>query len=82
VTPPPTRFYSDDEGATYDLKEAAKWFHRAAEQGHRRAQINLGMMYDRGEGVARDKTKAVKWFSLAASYGEADAEAMDYLLSK
>jgi TPR repeat protein len=46
-----------------------KWYHKAADQGHARAQNNLGVMYGNGRGVAQDYVSAHLWFNLAASRG-------------
>jgi uncharacterized protein len=44
-----------------------KWFRLAAEQGHAKAQYNLGTMYMYGQGVLQDYVEAHKWYNLAAS---------------
>ncbi len=54
--------------------EAAKWFRKAAEQGHAVAQYNLGAMYYEGEGVVQSDNEAVKWFREAAEQGLAEAQ--------
>ena len=41
--------------------------------GERKAQYNLGVMYDNGEGVPKDDAEAVKWYQKAADQGNADA---------
>ena len=46
----------------------------AANQGHTKAQFNLGVMYDAGEGVKQDFRKAAKWYRLAAKKGFAQAQ--------
>ena len=45
-----------------------------AEQGHAKAQYNLGVMYDNGEGVVQDYKTAAKWYTLAAEQGNASAQ--------
>ena len=35
--------YYNADGVEKDYDEAAKWLHKAAEQGHSRAQCNLGV---------------------------------------
>ena len=40
---------------------------RAAEQGHARAQYNLGGMYDQGLAVPQDAAEAHMWLTIAAS---------------
>jgi len=52
------------------LKEATKWYHKAAEQGDADAQYWLGVMYDNGEGVTQDNGKALKRFQAAANQGD------------
>ncbi len=54
--------------------DAAIWFHEAAEQGHMKAQSNLGVMYSEGQGVKRDYDDAVKWCRKAAKQGYAQAQ--------
>lgn len=48
----------------FDL--AAKWFERAAKKGHKRAQVNLGYLYENGLGVLADSEKAARWYSKAS----------------
>ncbi len=55
-------------------KKAAVWFRKAAEQGHAKAQSNLGVMYSDGQGVKRDYNEAVKWCRKAAEQGYAQAQ--------
>ena len=43
-----------EAGETDDCVQAAKWYLKAAGQGHRAAQFNLGLMYGQGNGVPRD----------------------------
>ena len=52
-----------------DLKEAAKWWLRAAERGHPEALHNLGVIHYRGEGVARNYKKAADFHRRAAEKG-------------
>jgi len=44
---------------------AAKWFRRAADQGHASAQAVLGSLYAVGLGVPKDFVSAYAWVSLA-----------------
>ena len=53
-----------------DEVESAKWYERAAEQGHPRAQRNLGQCYYEGNGVPEDLAKAIKLFRQAAEQGD------------
>ena len=43
-------------------KSAAKWYLRAAENGHAEAQSNIGWMYIHGKGVKRDREEGIKWY--------------------
>ena len=61
--------YDNGYGVPEDLKEAAKWYRLAADQGHAEAQYNLGQMYAKGNGVPEDDKEALKWFRLAAEQG-------------
>lgn len=51
------------------------WFRRAAEQGHRAAQFELGVCLATGEGIAQDEVEAFAWFELAADAGHPQARA-------
>ncbi len=51
-----------------------KWTREKAEQGHAKAQSNLGWMYYYGNGVPKDKVEALKWHGKAAEQGHAIAE--------
>jgi uncharacterized protein len=61
-------------GDRFDSSEAARWYLKAAEQSHVRAQYNLGLMYLKGQGVARDKALSRLWMSKAANLGDAGAQ--------
>ncbi len=49
-----------------NYSEAVKFFLLAAEQGHAKAQYNLGVCYYKGQGVQQSYTEAVKWYRKAA----------------
>jgi TPR repeat protein len=49
---------------------------KAAEQGDRVAQYNLGDIYDHGQGVSKDTVAAFGWFRKAADQGHAEAQAI------
>lgn len=53
--------------------EAIPWFIKAANQGHKRAQIELGQIYEKGTYIVSDIPEAYKWFSLAAVGGPFDS---------
>ena len=56
-----------------NAEEAAKWWRKAADQGHAEAQFQLGCLYYQGEGVNVDRVEAVKLWRKAAAQGHADA---------
>lgn len=66
--------FAADQGAAQDYRQAADWYHKAAEQNHSLAQFNLGVMYARGQGVARDAAQSAMWFGRAARLGDAGAQ--------
>lgn len=57
-----------------DLREAAEWARKLAEQGNPEAQNKLAEQYRDGKGVLQDYRKAAKWFSKAAEQGLAKAQ--------
>ena len=70
-------FYDDTKygkDVPVDLKEAVKWYKKAAEQGYAGAQCNLGVMYRNGSGVEKNYEKAVEWYRKAADQGYAKAQ--------
>ena len=67
-------FIVPGKGVKQDYAEAAKWFGKAAEQGHPVAQFNLGNLYDAGQGVPRDLNLAAGWYRKAADQGYQQAE--------
>ena len=60
-----------EEGDEY---EGARWYRKAAEQGHSVAQYNLGVCYQVGSGVVQSNAEAIKWYRKAAEQGDADAQ--------
>jgi TPR repeat protein len=59
--------YDTGQGVPQDYQEAERWYRLAAEQGHAKAQYNLGVMYTNGKGVPQDYVQAHTWINLAAS---------------
>ena len=59
-----------------DYETAFKKFLPLAEQGDARAQVYLGLLYEKGNGVPQNDTEAVKWFRLAADQGKAYAQSI------
>jgi len=60
--------YNDCEGNAElgvkkrNLKEAVKWFSKAAEQGDPHAQVFMARSCDTGEGVIRNIAQAADWY--------------------
>jgi hypothetical protein len=63
-----------------NVKEAVKWYRKAADQGYARAQIKLweiykkGMFLDLPEGIPEDHKEAMKWLRKAAEQGNLRAQ--------
>ena len=66
--------YQNGRGVIQSDTEAVKWYCKAAEQGERCAQNNLGWMYKNGRGVPQDYAEAMKWYCKAAEQGHADGQ--------
>lgn len=66
-----------EDGLAYykinDYEKALELFHKAANEGHAKAQYNLGAMYYKGIGVSKDLTKANEWLTLASEQGNTEA---------
>ena len=56
-----------------DLKAAAAWMLKAAEQGDARAQFAMGRKYYRAIGVDQNDEEALKWYGRAAAQGHQQA---------
>ncbi len=68
-----------------DLKQAAEWYRKAAEQGSVAGEVHLAELYRDGRGVARDKVQAATWYRKAADQGDAAAQgtlAMLYVMGQ
>lgn len=63
-------FAQGDGGTPRNEARAVELFGQAAEKGHQRAQLNLGMLYLRGQGVTRDVIQARAWLEKAAASGD------------
>ncbi|MCZ8501185.1 tetratricopeptide repeat protein [Vibrio lentus] len=66
--------YEDGKGVPQDNKQAAHWYHKAAEQGYARAQTNLAVLYENGKGVPQDEKQAAHWYRKAAEQGYGRAQ--------
>jgi TPR repeat protein len=57
-----------------DYRTALTKWRSAAQQGEVAAQLNLGLMYEKGQGVVQDYKEAVRWVQLAARQGYVEAQ--------
>ncbi len=57
-------------GVEPDFVEAARWYHKAAEQGHSRSMVNLAYLYEQGLGVPADPAQALHWYRKSAGLTE------------
>jgi TPR repeat protein len=74
--------YDKGQGVSQDDTEAAKWYRKAAEQGHAGAQCLLGVAYYTGEGEPKDDVQAHMWLDLAGAQGVTEAEKVRDFLQK
>ncbi|MGE3259322.1 MAG: tetratricopeptide repeat protein [Geobacter sp.] len=65
--------YYKGEGVKQDYKQAAKWYQKAADQGHASAQYNLGIVYENGYGITQNYSIAHMWYNIAGANGKAGA---------
>ena len=70
---------TDVEKGTYyydrhKYKQAFYWFKKTANQGFALAQLELGVMYDKGQGFPQDYKQAVYWYKKSANQGNAEAQ--------
>jgi uncharacterized protein len=56
-----------------DYETAYRLIKPLAEQGLPEAQVNLGLMYNKGQGVPQNDSEALKWYRKAAEQGNAKA---------
>ena len=66
----PLALMNGEAGVPRNPTRAVELFEKAAAQGHRRAQLNLGLIYLRGQGVPRDLIQARAWLEKAAASGD------------
>ncbi len=57
-----------------DYAAAAQLWREAAEQGHAKAQYNLGVLYTQGLGIQQDYSATMQWYYKAAEQGHAKAQ--------
>ncbi len=51
------------------LSKAARWFRRAAENGHAASQYRLATLYELGQGAPKDTAELIIWYERAAERG-------------
>jgi len=56
-----------------DVKKAVPWLEKAANAGHVRAPLVLGILYEKGEGVPEDHALAAKWYQKGMDNGNVAA---------
>jgi hypothetical protein len=56
-----------------EYKEAMPWLEKAANAGHMRAPLVLGILYEQGSGVKQDAATAAKWYQKGMENGNAAA---------
>jgi TPR repeat protein len=66
--------YAAGAGVPRDLKQAAEWYRKAAEQGLAEAQVHLADLYRDGRGVPRDMAQAAALYRKAAEQGNTAAQ--------
>jgi len=57
------------EGCSQDFQKAMDYYHRAARQGSKRAENDLGFCYLTGKGTKQDFQMAVKYLQKAEAQG-------------
>ena len=55
------------------LSKAARWFRRAAENGHAASQYRLATLYELGQGAPKDLAESMIWYERAAEKGHVKA---------
>ncbi|WP_229508118.1 tetratricopeptide repeat protein [Massilia sp. Dwa41.01b] len=73
---PPGQLHDAGKGVAHDPAQAAACYLRAAEQGHLRAQFDLGLRFESGSGVPVDAVQALHWYRRAAEQDYAPAQHM------
>ncbi len=67
-------YYYEELGLRRNYRSSARWFRRAADQGHAAAQYKLGGMYFSGRGVPPDDRLAIRWWRHAAEQGHGESQ--------
>jgi S1-C subfamily serine protease len=66
--------YFNGNNVTKDYLEAARWWHKAADQNYAPAQYQFGLCFYAGYGVEQDYAESVKWWGKASERGNAPAQ--------
>lgn len=70
--------YENGEGVRQDYTKALRWYTKAAERGHIRAQCSAGVLCENGGNGAFEPQpqQAVEWYAKSAAQGNARAQTM------
>ncbi len=68
--------FANGDGVPKNPVQAAKWFEKAARQGHADAQFRLGGLYWTGELGEKDVARALEWLQRAAASGHRRARGL------
>jgi TPR repeat protein len=67
--------YATGKDVAQDYKQAAAWYHKAAEQTNVAGELHLAALYrDGAKGFPRDMEQAAAWYKRAAEQGDAGAQ--------
>jgi TPR repeat protein len=66
--------YQKGNGTKPDMKEAVKWFQKAADQNYPEALSALGEMTQAGLGISADPTNAARLYRMAAEKGSVSGQ--------
>jgi uncharacterized protein len=62
--------YESGHGSKKDFKQAARWYQKAAEQGHAESQYHLAQILEEGRpNVKADVPNAISWYEESARNG-------------
>ena len=64
------------------MKLAEQWIRKSAEQGHHKAEYELGLLYRDGIAVKKDSKEAYMWLELAAKQDHVGAQQARDALAK
>ncbi len=64
------------QGIIHSERLAARWYRKAAMQGHAGARFNMAALHVNGEGVEQDAVEAYAWALLAARDGHEEARSL------